>query len=161
MSEAQEPMSVADDLVISMEYELTVGGEIIDSSKETGPIDFLQGRGNIIPGLESELYNMALDESKEVIVQAKDGYGDVDQSRIVDVPKEEFPPTISLQPGLELQMKDEGGNILHARVVSIGEETVKLDFNHPLAGQTLHFNVTIVGLRNPTDEELEHGHAHS
>jgi FKBP-type peptidyl-prolyl cis-trans isomerase SlyD len=161
MSEAQEPLSVDDDLVISMEYELTVGGKIIDSSKETGPIDFLQGRGNIIPGLESELYNMALDESKEVIVQAKDGYGDVDQSKIVDVSKEEFPPTISLQPGLELQMKDQEGNILHARVISIGEETVKLDFNHPLAGQTLHFNVTIVGLRNPTNEELKHGHAHS
>jgi len=161
MSNEQEPLVVADDMVISMAYELSVDGKVVDSSKDSGPIDFLQGRGNIILGLEKELYGMGIDETKEITVQAKDAYGEIDQSRIIDVPKEEFPETIDLQPGLELQMKDHEGNILYARVVTVGEETVTLDFNHPLAGETLHFKVTIVGLRKPTSEELAHGHAHS
>ncbi len=160
MSKEKEPLLVADDMVVSMAYELSVDGEVVDTSEEAGPIDFLQGKGNIILGLEKALYGMKTNESKEVTVEAKDAYGEVDQARIVNVPKDDFPETIELKPGLELQMKDQEGNILFARVVSIEEETVKLDFNHPLAGQTLHFKVTIVAIREPTSEELAHGHVH-
>lgn len=160
MSEAQENKRVEDNKVISMDYELTVDGEVVDSSKESGPIDFLQGHGNIIPGLESEIYGMEVDETREITVAAKDAYGEMDPARLIDIPKSEFPPEIELKPGLELQLRDRNGEILYARVDTIGEESVKLDFNHPLAGKDLHFKVTIVGIRDATDEEMAHGHAH-
>ena len=160
MTEKSEPNLVADDVVVTMEYILTVDGEIVDSSKEDGPIQFLQGHGNIIPGLESHLGGLAVGESLQVLVAATDAYGDYDSEQIVDIPLDEFPEEICIEPGVELEMKDQDGDQLFARIVSVGKSRAKLDFNHPLAGKELTFDVTIVGLRPPTPEELEHGHVH-
>ncbi len=144
-----------------MDYTLRVDDEIVDSSQGGEPIEFLQGHGNIIPGLEKELHDMAVGESKDVAVSAADGYGEIDPAAIIDVPRSEFPPSITLEPGVTLQVQDNEGNVMLAQIREVGSETVKLDFNHPLAGKDLHFNVKIVGLRNATDEELAHGHVHS
>ena len=160
MSENNNPQLVADDLVVIMDYTLTVGNEIVDSSEEDGPIEFLQGYGNIIPGLEAHLGGLAIGESLQVTVAAKDAYGEFDPEQIVDIPLDEFPEEICVEPGVELEMKDQDGDMLFARILSVGKSRAKLDFNHPLAGKELTFDVTIVALRLPTPEELEHGHVH-
>ncbi len=144
-----------------MDYTLRVDDEVVDASQEGEPIEFLQGHGNIIPGLERELYEMSVDESKEVVVSAADGYGEIDPAAIIDVPRSEFPPSITLEPGVTLQVQDNEGNVMLAQIKEVGPDTVKLDFNHPLAGKDLHFSVKIIGLRAATEEEIAHGHVHS
>jgi FKBP-type peptidyl-prolyl cis-trans isomerase SlyD len=143
-----------------MDYTLLVDGEMMDTSVGHEPLEFLQGAGNIIPGLEQELYGMAIGESKKVIVLPEDGYGVLDPEAFVEVPKEQFPANIPLEIGIEIQVTDQNGNPMHARIDSVGDEAVTLDFNHPLAGKELHFDVKVVGLREATDEENEHGHVH-
>jgi FKBP-type peptidyl-prolyl cis-trans isomerase SlyD len=160
MAEKHELTQVADDLVVTMDYRLTVDGEIVDSSEEDGSIEFLHGYGNIIPGLEAHLGGLTVGESLQVTVAAKDAYGEFDPEQVVDVPLDEFPEEICVEPGVELEMKDQDGDMLFARIVSVGKSRAKLDFNHPLAGKELTFDITIVGLRLPTPEELEHGHVH-
>jgi len=152
---------VAANMAVSMDYTLTVDGEVLDSSEKNGPLEFLQGSGNIIPGLESALDGMAEGESKEVVVAAKDGYGESDPDEIQDVSRDEFPEEIPLNPGVDLEMKDEDDHILHGTILEVGEEDIKLDFNHPLAGKELHFSVKVVGLRAASEEEITHGHIHS
>lgn len=160
MSEKSNPRQVADDLVVTMDYTLTVDGETVDSSEEDGPIQFLQGYGNIIPGLETHLGGLAVGESLQVSVGPKDAYGEFDPEQIVDIPLDEFPEEICVEPGVELEMKDQDGDMLFARIISVGKSRAKLDFNHPLAGKHLTFDVTILALRLPTPEEVEHGHVH-
>ncbi len=152
--------TVQDGQVVTMEYTLRVDGEVIDTSEGHEPIEFIQGVGNIIPGLESALYGMKVGDSKDVHVSAKEGYGEEDPAAYVDVPREQFPETIPMEVGVALSVQDGSGNPLHATIHEVGEETVKLNFNHPLAGKELHFSVTIAGLREATAEELEHKHAH-
>ncbi len=160
MTQNNQLTLVADDLVVTMDYTLTVDGEIVDSSDEEGPIEYLQGYGNIIPGLEAHLGGLAICESMDVTVAAKDAYGEFSRDQIVDIPLDEFPEEICVEPGVELEMRDQDGDMLFARIISVGKSRAKLDFNHPLAGKELHFNVTIISLRLPTPEELEHGHVH-
>ncbi len=147
--------------VVAMDYTLHVDGEKIDSSEGREPLEYLQGAGNIIPGLEREITGMEVGESKQVVVSPADGYGESDPEAFIEVPRSEFPSDIPLELGLELQVQDPSGNPMYARIDAITDESVRLDFNHPLAGKELHFSVQIVGLREPTDEELDHGHVHS
>jgi FKBP-type peptidyl-prolyl cis-trans isomerase SlyD len=154
------PTSIADDIVVSLDYTLSVDNEVIDTSDGAEPIQFLQGHGNIIPGLEQALYGLAKGDRKEVVVSAADGYGELDPEAYADVPREEFPPQIPMEVGIELQLKDKSGEILDARIDAVNEETVRLDFNHPLAGKQLNFSVQVVDLRHPSKVELEHGHVH-
>lgn len=160
MSDMQKPTTVADDLVVSIEYTLSVDGEVIDSSEENDPLEYLQGYHNIIPGLERELNGMKIGESKEVTVHPRDGYGDVDPEAVVDIPRNEFPKKLQVKPGLELQLQNEDGELVNAVVVSVSANSVKLDLNHPLAGKDLHFRVTVIDLRTATEEEITHGHVH-
>jgi FKBP-type peptidyl-prolyl cis-trans isomerase SlyD len=155
-----EVLKVQDGQVVSMDYTLHVDGEMIDSSAGQEPLEFLQGAGNIIPGLEQELYGMAVGESKKVIIQPEEGYGELDPDAFVEIPKEQFPSEIPLEIGVELQVTNEDGQPMSARIDEVTDESVTLDFNHPLAGKELHFDVKVVGLREATDEETEHGHVH-
>ena len=152
--------TVQNDVVVSMEYSLHVDNEEIDSSKGQDPLEFLAGHGNIISGLEREMIGMKVGESKDVVIAPTDGYGEFDDEAFMDVPLGEFPSDIPVEEGLELTVKDDSGQSRYARVENIDGDTVRLNFNHPLAGDELHFNVKVVGLREPTDEEMEHGHVH-
>ncbi len=152
--------TVQDGLVVSMEYTLSVDGEVLDSSKDAGPLQFLAGHDNIVPGLEREMVGMKIGESKDVLVLPEDGYGEFDADAFMEVPRSEFPSDMELEEGLELNVSDEDGQHQLAFIESFNDETVRLDFNHPLAGAELQFNVKVVGLRDATAEELEHGHAH-
>ena len=151
---------VQDGVVVSMDYTLRLDdGEIIDAS-DGAPLDFLQGGGQIIPGLERELYGMQVGDARQVVVAPADGYGEVDTDAFQLMPLSMFPPAMELTPGLALQMRDQNGQVLPVVVAKIRPDGVLLDFNHPLAGETLHFAIEIVGLRPATGEELSHGHAH-
>ncbi len=152
--------TVQNGLVVSMEYTLTVDGEILDSSNDAGPLQFLAGYDNIVPGLEREMVGMKIGESKDVVVLPVDGYGEFDEDAFMEVPRSEFPTDMELEAGLELNVSDEDGQHQMAFVASFNEEVVRLDFNHPLAGAELQFNVKVVGLREASQEELDHGHAH-
>ena len=160
MDNSAKPSSVADDVVVSLEYTLKVNGEVVDSTEGDDPIEFIQGHENIIPGLERELYGLKVGDSKTVRVVAKDAYGEIDPDALVDVPRDEIPKDIPVKLGVELTVRNEDGELLDARIVSVSKDSVQLDFNHPLAGKDLDFEVTVVELREAEAEELEHGHVH-
>lgn len=153
--------TVMDNQVVSMEYTLHVDGKKLDSSEGQEPLEFLAGAQNIISGLEREMMGMKIGESKDVVVAPAEGYGEFDEKAFAEVPKSEFPADMPIRPGLELQVTDQNGLPMYARIESVRDETVRLNFNHPLAGKELHFSVKVVGLRDATAEELEHGHAHA
>jgi FKBP-type peptidyl-prolyl cis-trans isomerase 2 len=100
---------------------------------------------------------MAAGEKKTINVSANEAYGEYDLEQIVPIPISEFPDEFDLEPGLELEMKDKDGDIVYARIVSIGKTRVKMDFNHPLAGKDLMFEIQILSLRSATPGELEQG----
>lgn len=152
--------SVQDGVVVSMEYTLKIDGEQIDSSEGHGPLQFLAGHGNIVAGLESEMKGMKIGDSKNVVVAPADGYGEFDEKAFMDVPANQFPADMKVEEGLELTVRDDKGEGRYARIEKVEGETVRLNFNHPLAGDELHFEVKVVALREPTSEELEHGHVH-
>lgn len=160
MTKIKEPVSVDDDLVVVLEYTLMVDEKLIETSDDSEPIQFIQGQGHVVKGLENALYGLRIGEHKEVIVPPQDGYGEVDPDAFADIPREEFPSQIPLEPGVELQLTNEDGDELEASISSVGKENVRLNFNHPLAGKDLHFTVKVVGLRAATPEELDHGHVH-
>jgi len=152
--------SVRDGQVVSMEYTLWVDDKKVDSSEGGDPLEFLAGYGNIIPGLENRMKGMKIGDSQEVSVTPVDGYGEYDAEDYLDVGRKEFPADMQVETGMELSVRDDEGQSRYARVETVSPETVRLNFNHPLAGKTLKFNVKVVGLREPTPEELEHGHVH-
>jgi FKBP-type peptidyl-prolyl cis-trans isomerase SlyD len=151
---------VQNGVVVSMEYTLHVDNEEIDSSKGQDPLQFLVGHGNIITGLEREMIGMKVGESKDVVIAPEDGYGEFNDEAFLSVARQDFPSDMPVEEGLELTVKDDTGQSRYARIDAIEGDTVTLNFNHPLAGDELHFNVKVVDLREPTAEELEHGHVH-
>jgi FKBP-type peptidyl-prolyl cis-trans isomerase SlyD len=154
-------LEVVDDLVVSLDYTLRLDDEeVIDTSEGQEPLEFLQGRGEIIPGLEQALYGMAVGDEKDVVVAPADGYGEQDPDAFEFVERDVFPPDMDLKSGMGLRMRDSSGQALVAYVTEVRPEEVVLDFNHPLAGETLYFSVKIADLRLATSEELAHGHAH-
>lgn len=152
--------TVENNKVVSMEYTLHVDNEEIDSSKGQDPLQFLVGHGNIISGLEREMIGMKVGESKDVVIQPTEGYGEFDENAFMEVPRSAFPADIPVQEGTELTVRDDTGQPRYARIDAVEGDTVTLNFNHPLAGDELHFNIKVVGVREPSSEELEHGHVH-
>ncbi len=158
MSENIEFTQVADNLMVTLDYTLTVDDKIINSSEKNGPIQFVQGYGEIIPGLERQLKGLTLGTDQKIIVSPEEGYGEYKDDRLVDVPRDELPENMPLKLGVKLKMKDQDGKPLQARVYEIGDDFVKLNFNHVLAGKELQFDVIVTELRAATSEELEPDH---
>lgn len=155
-------LKVSDGLVVSLDYTLRLDdGEVVDTSTDQDPLEFLQGRGQIINGLEQALYGMEIGDEKDVEVEPSAGYGEYDNDAFQVVPHDVFPPDMTLTPGMGLRMRDSSGQVLEAYVAEVRPDGVLLDFNHPLAGETLYFQVKISGLRPATSEELAHGHVHN
>jgi FKBP-type peptidyl-prolyl cis-trans isomerase SlyD len=152
--------TIQDDVVVSLEYTLQVEGEIVDSTGEDEHIQFIQGHGQIIPGLESQLYGMTSGESKEVTVPPEDAYGVLDDDALGTVPRDEFPPDMPLEKGVALQLRDQDGEVFDAYVESVGKKSVEINLNHPLAGKELHFSVKVLDLRPASEDEITHGHVH-
>jgi FKBP-type peptidyl-prolyl cis-trans isomerase SlyD len=152
---------VADDLVVSLDYTLRLDdGEVIATSADGEPLEFLQGHDQIIPGLQQALYGMIVGEERAVVVPPAQGYGEVAPDAFQVIPLDAFPQDMSLEPGMALELLAESGEPLLALVSEVRSDSVVLDLNHPLAGQALHFRARIAGLRPATSEELARGHAH-
>jgi len=147
------------DRAVTIDYKLTdTEGNLIDSSETSAPLTYLHGHGQIVPGLEKELTGLEPGAHVKVNVPAAEGYGERDESRIMEVPKNQLPPDV--MPGALLRAQLGDGQLVTLLVVEVGEETAKLDPNHPLAGKDLVFEVTIKKIEHPTAEELAHGHCH-
>jgi FKBP-type peptidyl-prolyl cis-trans isomerase SlyD len=157
-----QSLVVADDLVVRLDYTLTLGGgEVYDSSEESGPLEYLQGHGQLIPGLEQALYDMAVGDEKDVVVTPDLAYGEYDTEAVQELPRDMFPATMELEAGMAIDLYDEDAEEeLEATIDDVDDDTVVVNFNHPLAGETLNFHVRIVDIRPATPEELDHGHAH-
>ena len=151
---------VQDNFVVTLDYTLIVEDEVMESTQDGEPIEFIQGIGQIIPGLEEALYGMKVGEEKTVVIDPDDAYGEYDPDSLQVARKEEFSEEIPLDVGTFLDLMDDEDEILSAQIIEADEDTVTLDFNHPLAGKTLTFEITISGLRPATAEELDHGHVH-
>ena len=145
--------SVKDGQVVSMDYILIVGEQVMDSSAPGKPLQFIQGLGMIIPGLERELYGLAIGDAKQVVVAPRDGYGEADPNAQILVDRQRFPASMNIEPGMTVQMRTQDGTVRNAQILEIQPESVKLDFNHPMAGKELNFAVKIVALRDASAEE--------
>ena len=152
---------VDDGQVVSMHYTLHVDGQVVDSSEGKEPLQFIQGMGHIIAGLEHQLYDMKIGEKKDVVGAPKDGYGETDSEAFMDVPRDSFPPNVPLKIGTELELRDQSDHPMYARIDEVSDKNVRLNMNHPLAGKELYFSVEIANLRPATSEEVSHGHVHS
>jgi FKBP-type peptidyl-prolyl cis-trans isomerase SlyD len=153
-------MAVAKDKIISIDYTLTgKDGNVLDSSQGKAPLEYLHGRGNIIPGLESALEGKSEGEQVNVSVPPGQGYGERDERMVQPVPRTAFQGVEKIEPGMQFQANTQAGPRV-VTVVGVTPEQVTVDANHPLAGQTLNFDVKVVGIRDATQEELSHGHAH-
>lgn len=154
-------MQIASNSVVSIHYTLTGDdGNIIDSSAGNDPLVYLHGAGNIIPGLENALVGKSAGDALTVRVVPAEGYGEVVMDLIQQVPREMFQGTDSIEPGMTFQAQDQSGYVQHVTVTAVNDSTVTIDANHPLAGQHLNFDVTIVAVRQASQEELDHGHVH-
>jgi FKBP-type peptidyl-prolyl cis-trans isomerase SlyD len=158
---SEKDLVVADDMVVSLAYVLTVDGEELDSADASDPLEYLQGHTQIIPGLEQALVGMHIGDEIEVTVEPAEAYGEYDEEEVDIIPLEAFPDDFEPAVGDDLQLRDtETGEVFNATVVELLDDEIKVDFNHPLAGETLTFKVQITGLRPATSEELAHGHVH-
>jgi len=153
-------MKIAKDKVVSIDYTLTNdNGQVLDTSDGREPLAYLHGHGNIIPGLEEELTGKEAGDKMDVTVPPEKAYGARNEQLMVQVDKSQFDPNVELKPGMEFQTQDQNG-VHYFRLDKIMGDTVLLDGNHPLAGETLKFAVEIKDVREATKEELEHGHVH-
>lgn len=153
-------MKIEDNTVVAMHYKLTdTQGNQIDSSEGGQPLHFLQGHQNIIPGLEREMTGKEKGNKFQVTVNPEDAYGTRNEQLVQDVPKTNFPNPEEVQIGMQFRADTPNGPMI-LEVKEIQEENVIVDGNHPLAGQTLNFDVEIVDVRAATNEEIEHRHVH-
>ncbi|MEM7083226.1 MAG: peptidylprolyl isomerase [Pseudomonadota bacterium] len=153
-------LMVGDNLVVSMHYTLTDNdGNTLDSSEGAEPLSYLHGASNIIPGLEKALVGKTSGDSLTVKVEPEEGYGEVVEALMQTVPRELFQGIDDIQPGMAFEAEGEGGQVQRVVVKDVSEDGVVVDANHPLAGMTLNFDVTIVDIRDATEEELANGQA--
>jgi len=144
--------------VVAFEYEVREAGsqEVVDSNKGSEPLEIIMGQGQIIPGLESALVGMKSGDTADVMVEAKDAYGEVNPEAKQTLPKEQF-EGIELEEGMTLYGQGEQGQTMQVTVVSFNENEVVVDFNHPMAGKDLMFSIEIKSVREASDEELQCG----
>ncbi|WP_414040367.1 peptidylprolyl isomerase [Acidithiobacillus sp. M4-SHS-6] len=153
-------MIISKDKVVTIDYSLTdEEGELIDSSVGEEPLIYLHGHHGIIPGLEQALAGHRAGDKVEVSIPPEEGYGDWDEDLVEVVAREDFDDPEELEIGTQFETETDEGACL-ATVIDIEGEDVTVDLNHPLAGMTLNFDVTVLDVRDATAEELAHGHVH-
>lgn len=153
-------MQITKHSVASIEYTLTDdGGQVIDTSEGRGPLEYLHGAGNLIPGLESQLEGKSAGDEFQSRIEPADAYGERDDRMVQDVPRSQLPAEVDVTVGMQFQAQGPAG-VQVVTVVGVEGDTVKMDGNHPLAGVTLNFDVKVVEVREATAEEVEHGHVH-
>ncbi len=146
--------------MVSIQYTLTDDqNAVLDRSTAQDPLVYLHGTGSLIPGLEQVLEGRIAGDKLQVTVKPEDGYGVRDDNMLQNLKKSEFPKEEEIEIGMRFQVSSEDGPMV-LTVVEIKDEEVIVDANHPLAGVTLHFDVEVGSVREATENELSHGHAH-
>lgn len=143
-------MQISAGKLVKMEYELKLeDGEVLESSEERGPIEYVHGTGQMLGGLEQRLEEMSPDEEKEGIVPAAEAYGSEENMPTLDIPRAEFPGEADIAAGSEFQAKDPTGSPISFTVMEVDDERVKVRLNHPLAGKDIHFKVKVLEVSDP------------
>lgn len=154
-------MQITKDKVVLINYTLkNNAGDVIDSSEGSDPLAYLHGAENIIPGLEKALEGKVAGDSLSVTISPEEAYGTFDESKVQSVPKEMFEDAGEVVVGAQYHAAGPDGGYITITVTEVTDDTVTVDANHPLAGETLNFEVAIVEIRDASEEELEHGHVH-
>ena len=154
-------MQIAKDKVVLINYILkNDAGEVIDSSEGSDPLAYLHGAENIIPGLENALLGKVAGDALSVTIPPEEAYGMMDESKIQSVPKDMFEDAGEVLVGSQYHAAGPDGGHITITVTEISDDMVTIDANHPLAGEQLSFDVTIMEIRDASAEELEHGHVH-
>lgn len=153
-------MKVNKNKVVSIHYTLkNDDGIVIDSSDGREPLTYLHGNGNLVPGLEKDLEGKEAGAKLKSTVSPLEGYGEMDPKMLLELPKENFEGVEDIKPGMQFQAEWEDGVRIFS-VTEVKENTVMVNGNHALAGQTLNFDVEITSIREATKVEIEHGHVH-
>lgn len=153
-------MKISKGKVVSIHYALNdAAGEVLESSEGEAPLEYLHGHGNIIAGLEKALDGKAAGEKLKAVIPPEEGYGVRDEAMVKRLPLSSFQNQDEVQVGAQFQAETSQGPRL-ATVTEMDDKKVTVDLNHPLADQTLSFDIEVVGVREATEEELSHGHAH-
>ena len=152
---------VGNNTVVSVNYTLTNdAGEVLDRSEDSKPMSYLHGAGNIIPGLEKAMVGKSPGDSFQVRVEPAEAYGDVNPEGIKIIEKKAFQGVDTIEPGMTFEAQAPDGKSQRIVVKKVEGDNVTIDVNHPLAGVPLNFDIEVVGVREPTEEERTHGHAH-
>lgn len=149
-------MAIETNQIVSIEYEVKADGKVVDSNVGGQPLVFMFGKGQIIPGLESGIQAMGAGEKGDVLVKAADAYGEYNPEATQEVPKEQF-AGIDLQEGMTLYGQGEDGGTVQVVVKAINDDSVVVDFNHPMAGKDLMFSVTVNSVRDASADEIASG----
>ncbi len=163
-------MKIAKDVVVTVTYELfaaTVNEEKVhvETADAANPLTFLFGTGGMIPDFEANLNGKSVGDEFSFDIRATNAYGDIDNDAILNLPIDTFKTNgvidfSLLQIGNQITLSDQNGDQIIGKVIAIENESVKMDFNHPLAGKDLHFTGKVINLRAATPGEISHGHVH-
>lgn len=163
-------MTINDNKVVSLTYELRTDDEngqqtLVEKVEQDNPMVFLYGVGGLLERFEDNIRGKSIGDTFEFSINPEEGYGEIDEEAVVTLPKEVFKvngkiDSNMLQPGNFIPMTDNEGNRLQGKVLEVEDENILMDFNHPLAGKNMHFKGEVVGIRDATAEEMEHGHVH-
>ena len=140
-------MTIHEGSKVSFDYTLTVDGQVVDSSQGRGPLEYTHGQGQIIPGLAKELEGLKVGDEKEVVVAPEDAYGEVNPEAYKEIDKASLNVDQEPKVGMLLQVTTPQGQVFPVRISEVKDDTLVLDFNHPLAGKTLNFQVKIVSVQ--------------
>ena len=158
-------MKIESQHVVSLTYDLYVNQEdgteaLVESATQEQPLTFLYGAGQMLPRFEEHLSTLSTGDSFDFKLSAEDAYGEYNDEAVANLPKEMFDGTDMPEVGSILPLQDNQGNRFQGQVVSVVEDSIIVDLNHPMAGQELHFKGGIINVRPANPEELSHGHAH-
>jgi len=158
-------MKITKHTVPSVAYTLVVDGEVVDMAEKDKPLSFIQGIGMMVPGFETNLEGLSAGKKYDFMLNPEDAYGPYNEEVVVDLPISTFMVDGKvnkdmLSIGQVVPMQDQNGSPLNGTVIEIANDSVKMDFNHMLAGKDLHFTGEILDVRKATQAELDHGHVH-
>lgn len=153
-------MQIAKHRVVTLHYTLKDNDDNILDKSEDGSFCYLHGANNIIPGLEDALTGKTAGEELSVSIPPEQAYGIHDATKTQSVPREMFPEEQEIKPGMQFHAQGPDGQSLVVTVAKVESDQITVDGNHPLAGETLIFDVTVEQVREATAEELDHGHVH-
>jgi len=149
------------DMVVSIVYRLTNGsGEVLDEADSSDPFSYLHGHHQVIPGMENGLEGLKKGDKKKLTISPEEGYGEINEKLRITLNKDVFPKNFPMEAGSQFQADLGNGHQSVFTIKEIKEKEVLVDGNHPLAGETLNFDIEVLEVRKATKEELEHGHSH-